>query len=154
MPFDGLLPDENPAVRVIDLMIDGFREGKYWVKGAYRSYARRCLWQAMVDVRRQYRIPDNKAGRFIAKAIREGTSHRGIIEFNDADETTFTDVQRVLLRARALAALGPASGKTCGRRGRGGRINDDRQLMLPSVYGPSKICSGKAIAAAYDMLAR
>jgi len=24
MPFDGLLPDENPAMRVINLMIDAF----------------------------------------------------------------------------------------------------------------------------------
>jgi hypothetical protein len=154
MPFDGLLPDQNPAVRVIDLMIDFFREGELWVKGTYRSHAKRCLWQAMTDVRWQYRIPDNQAGRFIARAIRESTSHHGIIAFNDADGTDFIDVQRVLFRARALAALKPAAGKACGRGGRDRRIKDHRQLALPTVYGPGEISALMAIAAAQSVPTR
>jgi hypothetical protein len=133
MPFDGLQPGENPAVRVIDLMIDAFREGEFWVKGAYRSDAQRCLWQTMMDVRRKYRIPDNRAGRFIVKAIRENSPYRGIIEFNDAEETTFDDVQRVLFRSRELAALGPIFCKSFERSSKDRRIKDHRQLTLPSV---------------------
>jgi hypothetical protein len=77
---------------------------------------------------------DRKAGRFIVKAIRENSPYRGIIEFNDAGETTFVDVRRVLFRSRELAASGPIFCKSLKRSSKDRRIKDHRQLTLPSVY--------------------
>lgn len=115
MPFDGTAPEfaEGPSVRAVlmfDCLIEFFDGGRNWCKGRHLDRkGRRCLVQAMYEVRQRHRIKGDGARTYIIRALRESGSPYGVlIDFNDRCRG-YGEMERILRRARELANAEPAS---------------------------------------------
>jgi len=104
MPFDGApkIPASHPTP-VLDRLIEFFDGGRRWCQGKENGPGgKRCLTQAMTELRARQRTEADHSYRYILRAIRATTRHRYLIEFND-NCSGYAEVEQVLRHARVLA---------------------------------------------------
>jgi hypothetical protein len=113
MPFDGIDPEAENSVRILEMIEARLEGGRMWVRGCmFAAAGRVCLLGAHQSVAR--RCEDHgKADRalhYLARAIGSTTRSRSsprwisslIVEFNDTC-AGYEDVERVLHKAQELA---------------------------------------------------
>jgi hypothetical protein len=129
MPFDGifvrpgspsLLPEAarkltaerraavaqaRASIAVLDALLELFADGKHWMQGDfYNGAGSYCLVGGLQRVRRLRKAQD-KAARYLIRAIRRVTWERTarLIDFNDDLDTKYADIRCVIGLARKLA---------------------------------------------------
>jgi len=114
MPFNGSStpnpaePRSARAVRLLDCLIAFFDGGRNWCQHTHARKGRRCLSQAMQDIRQRERLTGDGARSYIMRALREsGSPYRVLIDFNDRCRG-YGEMERILRRARDLASAAPA----------------------------------------------
>ena len=100
-----MTPDANSAAKAVDmldLLLEFFEGGKYWMKGDFVDDAEnRCLVGAMRFIRTAHNLHGAPARHYLLRAMTPQDRRWGLIAFNDFRR--FAQIDALIRKARQLA---------------------------------------------------